>query len=241
MKTLKILHLYYDLLNLYGENGNLKFLLSKLKEQQIPYEVEYKSLGEPIYFRDYDIVYIGTGSEQSIKLALDDILKYRQDIYEAMKKSYYIITGDALALFSKEVHFLNGDIKKGLYLHDSTAFENEENIVGEQKYSCSLINRSVIGFQNRKFKIECFKEHHPFIVEVGNSFNNNPEEQREGIIHDHSFATFLTGPFLVRNPYLTDYIIKQICKMFQIEYKQPDTNKTSYIAYSQYLKNFHSK
>ena len=238
MKTLKILHLYYDLLNLYGENGNIRYLLSKFKEQNIPYEIDYKSIGDPIYFRDYDIVYIGTGTEHNIKLALDDIMKYRQEIYEAMKKSFYIITGDALALFGKEIHYLNGEVKKSLYLLDYTTYEVEENIVGEQHYNCSLINKPVIGFQNRKFKIDQYQEQNPFTVVVGNSYNNDKDNVKEGIIRKGVLATFLTGPLLVRNPHLTDYLIKQIYEAFSIEYRQPNTNTASYIAYSEYLRNF---
>ena len=35
MKTFKIVHLYYDLMNLYGENGNVRYLSKKLEEQDI--------------------------------------------------------------------------------------------------------------------------------------------------------------------------------------------------------------
>lgn len=240
MKTLKILHLYYDLLNLYGENGNMRYLEKKLKDQNIPYEIEYKSLGDVIHFNDYDIVYVGTGSEGNIKMALDNMMKYRGEIYEAMKKSFYIITGDALALFGKEIHYLNGEVQKALYLLDYTSYEVEENIVGEQQYDCSLINKKVIGFQNRKFKLGEYKEHNPFTVRTGNSYDNEPDNDKEGIYRDGALGTFLIGPLLVRNPYLTDYLIKKICDMFTIEYRQVNTNESAYIAYSEYLKNFPS-
>ena len=35
MKTFKIAHLYYDLMNLYGENGNIRYLKNRLEEQDI--------------------------------------------------------------------------------------------------------------------------------------------------------------------------------------------------------------
>ena len=44
MKTIKIAHLYYDIMNLYGENGNVRFLKSKLEEQDIKVDIYFLSL-----------------------------------------------------------------------------------------------------------------------------------------------------------------------------------------------------
>ncbi|UKI28487.1 MAG: hypothetical protein L6V78_06125 [Clostridium sp.] len=80
----KIAHLYYDLMNLYGEQGNIIALKESLKNQNIETEIDLLSIGDDINFKDYDIFYIGTGSKESLLLTLEDIKKYTKDI----KKCY---------------------------------------------------------------------------------------------------------------------------------------------------------
>ena len=76
MKTFKIAHLYYDLMNLYGENGNIRYLKNRLEEQDINVEVSFLSIEDEIDFNKYDMYYIGSGSEENQLLVLNDLLKY---------------------------------------------------------------------------------------------------------------------------------------------------------------------
>ena len=52
----KIAHLYYDLMNLYGEQGNIIALKESLKNQNIETEIDLLSIGDDINFKDYDIL-----------------------------------------------------------------------------------------------------------------------------------------------------------------------------------------
>ena len=56
MKTIKIAHLYYDLMNLYGEYGNIIALRDAFKLQGIEANIDKKSLNDTIDFMKYDIV-----------------------------------------------------------------------------------------------------------------------------------------------------------------------------------------
>ena len=79
---INILHLYYDLLNLYGENGNIKALKKHLEEQNIKVNIEFLTLNDKIDFKKYDFVYIGSGTEKNLNLALKDLIKYKKSIKE---------------------------------------------------------------------------------------------------------------------------------------------------------------
>src|SRR5574344_749417 len=112
MKTIKILHLYYDLLNMYGENGNMKALVKNLEKQNAKVIVDFKSLNDQINLKDYDVIYLGTGTEENYDLAKIDFLKYKNDIKEAIKNNIFILaTGNALDLFG-ELNILNFKTKK---------------------------------------------------------------------------------------------------------------------------------
>ena len=97
MKTFKIAHLYYDLMNLYGENGNVRYLAKKIEEQDIKVKVDYLSLGDEIDFSDYDLFYMGMGSEENQLLVIDHILKYKDQVKEAIDSNkFFIVTGNSI-------------------------------------------------------------------------------------------------------------------------------------------------
>ena len=80
MKTIKIAHLYYDLMNLYGENGNVRFLKYKLEEQDIKTEIHFLSIDDKIDFNKYDFYYIGTGSRENQELVLEDTIRTTKNL-----------------------------------------------------------------------------------------------------------------------------------------------------------------
>ena len=44
--TIRILHMYYDLMNLYGDYGNIKILEHHLKDVGIEVQVDRKTIGD---------------------------------------------------------------------------------------------------------------------------------------------------------------------------------------------------
>src|SRR5574344_1232492 len=95
-------HLYYDLMNLYGENGNIKVLEYHLKKQNIEYEIKKLSINDDIKFEKLDLIYIGSGTEKNRNIVLEDILKYKKEIKECYKNNkFFLITGNAIELFGQ--------------------------------------------------------------------------------------------------------------------------------------------
>ena len=70
---INVLHLYYDLLNLYGENANTRCIEYMLKLNNIKVNIDYKSINDQIDIQEYDLIYISQGSEDNLLLALKDI------------------------------------------------------------------------------------------------------------------------------------------------------------------------
>ena len=93
-------YLYYDLLNLYGDSGNIKTLLYHLKEQDIDVNVKYMTIGDEKDFSDVDMLYVGSGTENNILLALEDLKKDEKKLKEYIKNNKILLaTGNALELF----------------------------------------------------------------------------------------------------------------------------------------------
>lgn len=239
---INILHLYYDLLNLYGENANTRCIIHNLELNKIKVKVDYKSINDEIDFKKYDIVYIGCGSEDNLLIALNDLLKRKKDIKDYIESDgYLLLTGNSMDMFGK--HIIKDDNKiKALDVFDYyTKFINEstfknassDRIVGEVKANSRLIKDKIVGFQNRcdlnyNIKTPLFK--------TDEKYSNDLTNQSEGFTYKNVYATHIIGPLLIRNPYLTDYLLNKICESKELKYKSLD--ELSIKAYKKYLENF---
>ena len=238
---INVLHLYYDLLNLYGENANIRCIKRSLELNNIKVKVDLKSIGDRIDFKKYDLIYIGSGSEEDLLLALEDI-KFKYDGFKDFvdNNKYLILTGNAMDLFGDYIETDTKIEALGLFKYhtkfiNESTFENAstDRIVGEVRATSKLINKEIIGFQNRcdinlNVKTPLFK--------TDNKFSNDLKNSNEGFTHNNVFATHIIGPLLVRNPYFTDYILKKLCDEKGLKYEVSDD--LSITAYNKYLENF---
>ena len=83
---MRILHLYPELMNLYGEYGNVLVLKKHLEDQGLEVTIDRKDVEESIDFDRYDMIYMGSGTEKNQLIALKDLLKYKY--YYTYNESY---------------------------------------------------------------------------------------------------------------------------------------------------------
>ncbi len=225
MQTIKIAHLYYDLLNLYGENGNVLALVHHLEKQNLKVVVSDISLNDKIDFNAYDIFYMGSGEEENIDLIYNDLLEKKEDLKQAiLKNKFFIVTGNALELFGKDK----------LQIFDYYTEHIPFRIVGEQKMQFALLKEEIIGFQNRESVIKNCQEKSLFTVLSGCGYQ--PKVMKEGFRSHNFLATYLLGPLLIRNPHFTEYIVKELLTSLNIKYT-PYVDTLEVKAYKEYEKN----
>ena len=219
---IKILHLYYDLLNLYGENANSKILIKALEQQNQKVYIDFKSLEDDIKINDYDVIYVGSGSYENLTIAKNNIKRIEKDLKKYIDENKFILaTGNGLDLFENLLNFKSKHI--------------DFRIVGEQVYTTPLIDKLIIGFQNRDTVIYDVNENNLFDVKEGTGYE--PNKGTEGIIKNNFYGTYLLGPLLIRNPYLLEYFVKKILENKNVKYKKINKG-VSYTAYEEFLKNF---
>lgn len=235
MKKIKIAHMYYDLMNLYGEGGNVLALIGTFLEQNIECVVDKITIGDELDLSIYDIIYMGSGSETNQLIVLEDIMKYKDEFKNAIENNKYVIcTGNSYELFGKYINKKNDKKYEALNIFDFYAKEIDERIKGEQVVECSFLKEPLIGFQNRQCVMSNKKNH---LFSVINGHAENYKTKYEGIHYKNFFGTYLIGPLLIRNPHLTNYIVKDILDKKSIGYI-PITNTLDYKAYNEFIKNF---
>lgn len=223
MKTIKIAHLYYDLMNYYGEQGNVLALKTAIEYAGFKVNIKTLSVDDEIDFEKYDIFYMGMGTKRNQEIVRKDILKYKDKIENVIDKKMFIMTGNSYELFGKKI-----DDKKCLGVFN---FESKttDRIVGEQVFKSDIIKETIIGFQNR-FSSNNIKD--DYLFEVIKGTGNDLESKVEGIHKNNFFGTYLLGPILIRNPYFKDALLKYI------GIDKVNTKLVDYKAYHEYLKNF---
>ena len=223
MKTIKIAHLYYDIMNYYGEQGNVLALKTAIEYAGFKVNIKTLSVDDEIDFEKYDIFYMGMGTKRNQEIVRKDILKYKDKIENVIDKKMFIMTGNSYELFGKKI-----DDKKCLGVFN---FESKttDRIVGEQIFKSDIIKETIIGFQNR-FSSNNIKD--DFLFEVIKGTGNDLESKVEGIHKNNFFGTYLLGPILIRNPYFKDALLKYI------GIDKVNTKLVDYKAYHEYLKNF---
>lgn len=212
MKELKILYLYPDILELYGDYGNIQVLKYRSEQRGITATVAPYSIGDnPPNFNDYDLVFAGGGADQEQGILAEDLLKYKDNIKEAVKNGvFFLLICGSYQLFGKYYKGVEGNIIPGLEVFDyyTEALEDrKKRCIGNIVINANLNGKEtkIIGFENhggQTFNIDT-----PFgdvLLGNGNKFG----DKKEGFFLTNVIATYLHGPLLSKNPELADYIIK---------------------------------
>jgi hypothetical protein len=237
MKEIHIAHLYYDLLNLYGESGNIKALKKELENQGLKVYIHFLTIGDDFNLEKYDFVYIGAGTEENQKIVIPHLMKYKEIIKQEIENGkFYFITGNAINLFGKYILKDNKKIKT-LNIFDFYSKEESFRMIDESIMKCDFIDKPIIGFQNQSTII---KNNKYSMFQVIKGIGSFPNSKTEGIKYKNFYGTYLIGPILVRNPELLKYIIKEliISKNTNFKFKKFDL-KQNIDAYNKFISNYY--
>lgn len=204
---MRVLHMYGDMLDLYGDSGNMEVLRYRCGKRGIKCQVDGYSLGGELPdLSKYDLIYIGGGADLEQQHISADLLRCK----EAIKKAYeggtflFLICG-GYQLMGKYYRDADGNEIPGLGLFDyytvapaSRRKRCISNIVVRTKFA------DVVGFENHGGQTQGVKTP---LGEVLFGNGNCSKSQYEGYFEENVIATYMHGPCLSKNPELADYMI----------------------------------
>ena len=204
---MKILHLYHDIMNLYGDYANLVSLRKMLEHNGESVEIERLSIGDEIIPEKYDFIYMGSGTEKNLKVVLEDMKRYADELKAYIDSGKVsLFTGNAFEALGKIITDCHGKVYEGLGFFDFTVTEqNKTRIVGDVILECGFLDTPAVGFINKCSEISGIDDP-MFRVKMGPG--NREGDKGEGIRMKNTFCTHLTGPAMVKNPHLLVYIGK---------------------------------
>ena len=222
-KSIKILYLYPDMLELYGDYGNIQVLKYRIESRGYKAIIDRYSIGDATPdFNNYDIVFAGGGADNEQSILAEDLVRYKENIKEAVNNGvFFLLICGAYQLFGKYYKGVEGNIIPGLEVFDYYTVANPDrkkrcigNIVIDANLRSSN-NDTDSSESNTKTKVIGFENHGGQTFDISNSFGNvlfgngnKFGDSEEGFFKDNVIATYLHGPLLSKNPELCDYIIK---------------------------------
>ncbi len=240
---IRLLHLYHDLLNLYGEYGNVEALARYLAMQGVTPVVDRRSIGDAIDLAKYDFVYLGAGTERARRMALADLSRRAASVSASLAGgTVFLATGGAFSLFGKSITDGDGAVHPALSLFDFETVESrEKRTLCDQVCTCAMCDRPLVGFINTASEVRGVKT--PLFT-VTHGAGNTPAERGEGFLDGTFYGTHLTGPCLVKNPHFASYFVKLLtekCGFAYVPLDLPNEQKAYEITLAALTERFEQK
>ena len=209
---MKLLHLYHDFMNLYGEYGNMRVLEKHLRDQGMNVTVIHKTVTDTdLDFSDVDLIYIGCGTERSQKAALMHLMPYQEEIKDACRRGVAgLFTGNACDMLGTSITDGNGELHPALGLLPFTTNESADiRYTGDAVTTAEPFGKELVGFVNKCSQNTGIAA--PlFTLKMG--MGNQKGDPGEGCRVENFFGTHLIGPVLVKNPAMLHAVIRLLMK-----------------------------
>ena len=206
---LNIVHLYPDVVSLYGEYANLAVLRRHLEALGVAVTVKAVTCEDVPDFTGADFIYMGAGTERAQKYVLEQLLPHVDGLKAAVGAGAVVLfTGSAMETLGASVTDAGGRVWPALGLADFITVETDRRDPVDVIACTPLLDRPVVGFMNK-----CSVTHGaaaPLFDKLTLGFGNEAEKGAEGYVSGNVFATHITGPVLVKNPHFTDLLIRRI-------------------------------
>ena len=198
-------HLYPDLLNLYGDRGNIQCLMKRcqwrgIEAETIPFELE-----DEIDFSKLDIVLLGGGSDREQMLVCEKLKEIQKD-FKAYVENYGVVIAicGGYQLLGNYYKTEQGTMK-GLELVDRYTEQGEGRLIDNIVLQSDRFDMPIVGFENHGGRTY-IKDNKP-LGKVLYGAGNDGKSGYEGVVYKNVIGTYLHGPLLPKNPQLADWLI----------------------------------
>lgn len=198
-------HLYPDLLNLYGDRGNIQCMMKRCLWRGIEAETVEFRLGDHIDFSHLDIVLLGGGSDREQMLVCSELKKIRDCFHD------YVEDGGSVLAVCGGYQLLGHYYKteegtiEGLSLVDLYTEQGSPRLIDNIVLENPAFPFPIVGFENHGGRTY-IGDNTPF-GKVIYGKGNNGEDGTEGVLYRNVVGTYLHGPLLPKNPHICDYLL----------------------------------
>lgn len=209
---LVLVHLYPDLMNVYGDRGNIIALERRCAWRGIELEVRPCTLGESFDADEADLIFFGGGQDREQGVVAGDLIQFKAEtVRQAVEAGTALLAVcGGYQLLGKYFRTATGDVLPGAGLFDAWTTAGERRCIGNIVIACDWAEDAgtLVGFENHSGKTYLGAGCVP-LGRVLHGSGNNGEDGLEGAIYRNAFGCYLHGSLLPKNPWFADHLLRQ--------------------------------
>lgn len=211
--SLQIAHLYGDLMNTYGDIGNIYALQYYGKFMDTEIIPQLISLNDTFNADDFDLVLFGGGQDFEQKVVSKDLLKKSSQITKFIENNgVFLGVCGGFQLIGKYYVTAEGEKVMGSgSLDHYTLNQNENRFIGNTIIEDPITHNKYHGFENHQGMTFLGKKG-TSLGKVLEGYGNNGKDKTEGVHYKNTYGTYFHGPILTRNPKLAQELLIQALK-----------------------------
>ena len=217
--------LYPDLMNIYGDRGNILTLLQRAEWRG--FETRLLMLGRDnnAQIEDVDVFFFGGGQDREQALVYEDLLEHKQPKLEhaVVEGAQVLAVCGGYQLLGHYYQTAGGERYNGIGLIDVKTEAGKKRFIGDVVIETEIVDlkpRTLVGFENHSGRTFLGPKAKPLgRVVIGNG--NNGEDGHEGFIQGGVIGSYLHGSLLPKNPHLADYLIRGALKRRGVDELSP--------------------
>lgn len=213
---LTIGYLYGDLMNIYGDTGNIITLQKRAQWRGIDIEIKNISVSDKLKKGEIDIFFFGGGQDQQQQLVSEDLQKGLGKIVKSeVERGVPLLSiCGGYQLLGHYYKPQNGPKLKGIELFPILTLASNTRMIGNLVIESQF--GKLVGFENHSGKTYLKSGAKP-LGKVVKGFGNNGEDGTEGCIYKNAIGCYMHGSLLPKNPKLADWLIK---KALEVKYSK---------------------
>ncbi|HEY9766603.1 MAG TPA: cobalamin biosynthesis protein CobQ [Chroococcales cyanobacterium] len=207
---IRIGFMYPELMDLYGDKGNVTVLRRRLEWRDIEVEVKEVHPNDSSLLKDCDLLMLGGGMDRDQVIVARDLEKREKDLSEAIDAGTVILAiCGSYQLLGHYFQPLEGERIEGIGILDIHTVAGKKRLVGNAAILSPF--GTLVGYENHSGRTYLGKKASP-LGKVLTGYGNNGEDSFEGAFSENIFATYLHGPLLSKNPVFADHLLSLALK-----------------------------
>ena len=213
---LTIGYLYGDLMNIYGDTGNIIALKKRAEWRGIEVVVKNFSTADKMNNGGADLMFFGGGQDLQQELVAKDLQKGKGKIIkqEVERGVPLLAICGGYQLLGEYYKPDQGPTLKGIDLFPAYTVASHDRMIGNIVIDSPF--GKLVGFENHSGKTY-LKENSKPLGKVKKGFGNNGEDKSEGCIYKNAIGCYMHGSLLPKNPQLADWLLQ---KALEVKYKR---------------------
>jgi len=203
--------LYPDLMNIYGDRGNILTLLKRAEWHGLEPKLVELGRGATGDMDDVDIFFFGGGQDREQALIYDDLKEFKQEsLQRAVANGAQILAVcGGYQLLGHYYQTADGERYDGIGLIDVRTEAGKKRYIGDiviQMNIEGLIPATLVGFENHSGRTFLGPNAKP-LGKILHGKGNNGSDRTEGCIQNGVIGTYMHGSLLPKNPHFADHLI----------------------------------